>query len=306
MSISPSFIETRMKKFKTMPPHDPLAPKVIAAKQKWTGQPLDNKTMYVYTEGNIGDTIFFLRFLPPLLKPGTKILFKPQQELYSLLKNILPQDICVLQASQQPQNLLFDYYTSLHSIPSMLKVHYTSIPARDGYLHANKTKVNIFKKGIFNTTSFKVGIVWQGNPGHLDDKNRSILLHFFYPLTTILGVKVYSLQKVHGLEQLAQLPPTISITNLNRYLHDFDDLAAAIENLDLLISVDTSIAHLGGALGKTTWILLPHITDWRWLSYSEGSQSCWYTHVKKFRQKITGNWQEVFERVVKQLRTLVS
>lgn len=305
MSINPHFIETRMQKIKAPPPVDLPTATTTADRPHWQGQNLANKTIYVHAEGGLSDTIFFLRFLPKLLKPGTKILFKPQQELYSLLKSTLPKDITVLHAQQEPENCLFDYHTSLHHIPSILKVSYTTIPARDGYLHANQTKVATFKRNIFNTTAFKIGIVWQGNPGHVNDKNRSIPLRLFHSLTSIPGVKIYSLQKVYGLEQLTQLPQETAIINLDTQIHDFDDVAAAIENLDALISVDTSIAHLGGALGKNTWILLPYITDWRWLSYSEGSQSCWYSHVKKFRQKKAGNWHEVFERVTQELNSIV-
>ncbi len=306
MSISPSFIETRTKTFKTLPPHDPFENSPLPAKQCWKGQPLDNKIIYVYAEAGIGDTIFFLRFLPQIIKPGTKILFKPQPELYTLLKETLGKDIELLNATQEPDPSTFDYYTQLHSIPSNIKASYTQIPSRNGYLNANAKKVGEFKKAFFDNPSFKIGIVWQGNPNHTNDKNRSIPLSYFSPLTTIPGVKVYSLQKGYGVEQLENNQPNTQITNLDPYLHDFADNAAAIENLDLLISVDTGMAHLGGALGKPTLILLPYVTDWRWFGYSEGDQSCWYSRVKKFRQKKAGNWQEVFERITKQITYLTT
>lgn len=306
MSINPNFIETRLQKVKALPPVDAPTTATSATKPPWHGESLANKTIYVHADGSLSDTIFFLRFLPKLLKPGTKIIFKAQDDLYALLKNTLPSEITMLQQDQQPDENLYDYYTSLHHIPSILKVSYTTIPARDGYLHANQTKVAAFKQEFFTTNAFKVGIVWQGNPEQSNDKNRSIPLTYFIPLTTINNVQLYSLQIGQGKEQLAQLPTTNTIINLEPKLKNFDDIAAAVENLDLLVCVDTSIAHLSGALGKPTWVLLPRITDWRWLSYSEGNQSCWYSQVKKFRQKKTGNWHEVFERVTEQLQEIIS
>ncbi len=199
----------------------------------------------------------------------------------------------------------FDYCTSLHKISSLLKTNYNGIPLSNGYINANKAKALVFKKAFFDNNFFKVGIFWQGNPNHLNDKNRSISLRFFYPITTISGVMVYSLQKKHGLEQLMSLPQEASIVNLDQYLHNFDDLAAAIVNLDLLISIDSSVAHLGGALGKTTWILLPKISDWRWFGYSEGDECCWYTHMKKFRQRHVGVWQDVFTDIINQIKQRV-
>lgn len=309
MSISPDFIATRMQKTKSTPFPEQQEDNPIPFKQKWTGQPLENKTIYVYTEDSLSNTIFFLRFLRQLIKPGTKVLLNPQPELVTLLTHSFggvrgQKDIEIISPETKIEHLTFDYYTPLHSIPSFLQVSYTNIPDRDGYLNVEPKKVASFKEQLFNNNAFKIGIIWQGNPRDENDKERSIPLTFFYSLATIPNVKVYSLQKINGLEQLKQVPPSISIINLDPHLKDIADLAAAIKNLDLLVSIDSFIAHLGGALGQKTWILLPHVTDWRWFSFSEGDQSCWYTNVKKFRQKRAGDWAEVFRRIGKQITLL--
>ena len=126
-------------------------------------------------------------------------------------------------------------------------------------------------------------------------------LHHFYPLCRLLGVKIYSLQKGYGTEQLSNLPEDVEITNIGESFNDFSDTAAAIENLDLTITVDSAVGHLSGALGKKTWILLPSHAEWRW--HLDMDYSPWYENVRLFRHKELGkkNWDEMMERVIKEI-----
>lgn len=306
ISLDTSFLEKRMQKTFGPPPCTLPSHELPPAKL-WTGQPLKNKTLLVYAERSLGDTIQLMRFLPLIVKQDAKVIFHVQSSLTDFLKNNLTTtSIEIVDESVPMQSLNFDYYSSLFRLPSLLRITRNSIPNPQGYLHASPEKIAYFKNNIFNTSEFKVGICWQGNPKNIYDKFRSTNLQYFYPLTKISGIKIYSLQRIDGMEQLKGLPSNIHITDLSSHLNSIDDLAAAIENMDLVISVDTLVSNLSGALGKTTWVLLSKVSDCRWLSYSEGSTSCWYTNVKKFRQHELGNWAHVFNTITKDLKKVTT
>ena len=150
-------------------------------------------------------------------------------------------------------------------------------------------------------SAFRVGIVWQGNPKHLNDANRSIPLSQFQPLAEVPGVRLYSLQIGKGTEQLAQIAGTFEVTDLHKRINGaLVETAAVMKNLDLIICCDTSVAHLAGALGLPVWVALPFAADWRWLQEREGSP--WYPTMRLFRQTRMKDWQEVFQRMTEALR----
>ncbi|MDD3012709.1 MAG: tetratricopeptide repeat protein [Candidatus Gastranaerophilales bacterium] len=266
---------------------------------KWDGSPLEGKTLLVCHEQGLGDTLQFVRYLPQLVSNGGKVLFKAPSGMEKLLKqNDLKAEII---DSFTPENQIeFDCYTYLLNIPSYLNSTYDNIPLAEGYLKADSEKVNTYKEKYFNNDSFKIGIKWQGNPN--GNKNREIPLELFLKLADIKNVKLYSFQKGYGTEGLKKVPKNIEIVDLGSTFNDFSDTAAAIENLDLLISNDTSLTHLSGALAKKTWILLPFISEWRWFLDSEDSP--WYKSVRLFRQKEMDNWQEVMDRVIEELNKI--
>ena len=150
---------------------------------------------------------------------------------------------------------------------------------------------------------FKVGIVWAGRPMHADDPNRSCMLKQFLPLAGIQGIQLIGLQQGEAANQVNDVGNEIRIVNLGENFKDFTDTAGVIQNLNLVISVDTAVAHLAGAMGKTVWVLLPFIPDWRWMM--DRYDSPWYPTMRLFRQKTRGDWGAVFERVEKELRKLV-
>jgi hypothetical protein len=176
----------------------------------------------------------------------------------------------------------------------------SGIPYAKGYLHPNPELVNLFKEKYFNNDSFKIGIKWEGNSEV--GLNRIIPVNAFAPIAALPNVKLYSLQKGVGEEDLKDCK--FEIENLAPEFDDFSKTTAAIENLDLVICNDTSIAHLAGAIAKDCWILLPRAYNWRW--HDDLSYSPWYSSVKLFRQDSENDWISVMQKVVSQVTDLIS
>jgi len=265
-------------------------------KPKWDGTSLENKTLLVCHEQGFGDTLQFIRYIPQLTSLGGKILFKAPSGMEDLLRqNDIKAEIIDNSSNNQPE---FDYYTYLMNIPYYLNSTYDDIPLTEGYLKADLEKINAYKSKFFDNNSFKIGIKWQGNPN--GKKNREIPFKLFLKLAELDNVKLYSFQKGYGIEQLEEISSNTEIIDLGNTFNDFSDTAAAIENLDLLISNDTSLVHLAGAMAKPTWVLLPFAPEWRWFLDSEDTP--WYKSVRLFRQKEMNNWEEVMDRICDDLK----
>ncbi len=277
------------------------------SKPPWDGSPIEGKTILVHHEQGIGDTIMFMRYVPALLAYGArKVLLKVQTPLLSLLESTDAQ-IEVIDESVVEGALQYDLYVALLTLPCILKADLSNVPYADKYLQADVAKVNYYKDRFIDdidSVGLRVGIVWQGNPLHRKDRERSVPLSYFLPLTMIKGVRLYSLQKGHGLQQLQSLPDGVEITDLGSHFNDFSDTAAAMDNLDIVITVDTATAHLSGALGLPTWVILPFVADWRW--FLGGETSPWYHSARLFRQPAPGRWDDVFTRICKELETTVN
>jgi len=258
---------------------------------------IQGKTILVYAERGLGDTIMFARFLPVLKKLGANVLFTPQTPLCELLKqNDLGADIITT------LNQNFDLHTSLMSLPYKLGFKTENdIPFKDKYLNANPEITKNYREKYLQTTKFKIGINWQGNSDY-DDK-RGLNLSHFDKIFDISAANFYSLQTGEALSQLKN-DKNHKITDLGSTFKDLSDTAAAIENLDLVITNDTSIAHLAGALGKSCWVLLPSIQDWRW---SEDLSYCpWYNSLRLFKQNQPDNWSQVFDTIFDELKTTLN
>jgi len=272
----------------------------------WQGEDIINKTLLVLHEQGLGDTIQFMRYLPKLAQNGIRILFKPQTPLFSLLKGLdLPFQ--VLAPEHDINTVQCDFHVPLMSVIRHIDPSLSAIPAAQGYLKANPI---IFKFPPIKNGSprqkqkeskyLKIGIVWQGNPRHGNDRNRSIPLSFFSRLHGLPNIQLYSLQYKHGLTDLKSTP--MDIIDLGSTLDSLEETIAAMASLDLIISVDTLAAHLAGALGKPVWLLLPFIPDWRW--FLDDEKTPWYRSMHLYRQKEPGNWKDVFDRVRKGLKEL--
>lgn len=287
----------RSRFFKT----DPVVGVFFEKKNEWNGENIENKKLYVYHEQGYGDNIQFVRYLEELsLVTGAQVIYKTRAELETLFEeNDL--GISIIKNNTDDSEVEFDLYTHLLSIPKLIEDSVDNIPLSGGYLKANPEKVKAYKKKYFNNDKFKVGIVWQGTT---DEHIEKVMpLSNFLRFLDIPNVKIYSLQKTVTAGENTELKK-YKIDNLGETFNDFSDTAAAIENLDLLISVDTAVVHLAGAMNKPVWILLSYIPEWRWFLDSETTP--WYDSAKLYRQDESRNWDNVFVRILSDLRAKLS
>jgi Flp pilus assembly protein TadD len=271
---------------------------------RWQGAPLGKQTLLVESEQGLGDTIQFVRYLPLLkARPGAEeasVTLACDQAMLRLLSGFPGIDRLLEKPShRKPMPRGHDHVVSLMSLPAIFETTLETIPAEVPYLAPHPALIAQWAPRI-EDKGFKVGLVWAGRPQHDNDRNRSIGLEAFLPLAKIRGVSLHSLQKGPAEAALAALPKGMTITVLGDRFADFADTAAAIANLDLVISVDTAVAHLAGAMGKPVWTLLPRVPDWRWMLEREDSP--WYPTMRLFRQETAGDWDAVIAAVAKALR----
>ena len=266
-------------------------------KSKWKGQHLNNRKILIATEQGFGDSIQFIRYLPLVKEKGGHVIFECKKELISLFNNFPGINQLVEKDNNIPLNVEYDYYIHLMSLPGIFNTTIKAIPNKIPYLKANPSlQKNLSSK--FQTDKLKIGIAWAGNPEQENDKNRSATLDIFKPLKKIPNIRLFSLQVGKPSEQLNDP----EIIDLSPHIKDFADTATLIENLDLIISIDTSVAHLAGAMGKPTWVLLTKIPDWRWLL--NRTDTPWYPTMKLFRQKIKGSWEPVITEICSNIKTI--
>jgi tetratricopeptide (TPR) repeat protein len=268
----------------------------------WQGEALTGCRIAIYCEQGLGDIIQFARYLPLLVQRGAKVTFFAPPKLTRLLRT-LTCEIAFVSAIDDREP--FDFQCALMSLPLWFGTELSSIPNNFPYLHAEKDLVSQWKEKIAGR-GFKIGIAWQGSPsGDKGNKGRSIPLAEFLPLSQVPGIRLISLQKGYGVEQLATLPATMKVETLGSEFDSgpdaFIDTAALMSTLDLVLTLDTSIAHLAGALGCSTWLALKYVPDWRWLLDREDSP--WYPTMRLFRQQADGDWKSVFTKIAGELRS---
>ncbi len=261
----------------------------------WDGAPLDGRTLLVHAEQGLGDTVQFARYLT-LLADG-KIRFWCQDPLAPLLAS-LADDITIV--SDPPPRT--DVHAPLLSLPHLLGVSSPFVPKSGAYLTAEPERVARWSRDL-DDGAFNIGIAWQGRPDYAADARRSIPLGHFAPLAERPGVRLVSLQRGHGAEQLESID-----WQVRELGPEFDgdgaflDSAGVIAGLDLVITSDSAIAHVAGALGARVWLALAHVPDWRW--GLTGETTPWYPKMRLFRQTRPGDWAGVFERINRSLDTL--
>lgn len=267
----------------------------------WQGEDLEKKRLHIYAEQGAGDVIQFLRFIPHIKTLGAEIILECHKDLYTLCFQQTGIDIVVAYGTKVPK---CDYHVPLLSLAAMLNVNLDNIPDLVPYLCTPEAKRQQWKDYFKEVNKLKVGIVWAGNPKHPNDLFRSCDLSMFMPFLTMPEVAYYSLQKNFEVEQLADLPSEVMIDNLADKIFDYTDTAACIEQLDIVITVDTSVAHMAGALGKNVWVLIPYVPDWRWMLNSENTP--WYPTMRLFRQEKIGDWTPVVNRIADSLSASIS
>ena len=266
----------------------------------WAGESLAGKTILLHAEQGLGDTIQFIRYVPLVKLSGGTVLVECQKALLGLLEGFPGIDRLIAHKDELPP---FDVHAPLLSLPRILNTTLQSIPATVPYLEPKPELLKHWLRKLDQLDGFKIGIAWQGNPTFRSDRFRSVPLRYFAPLAEVPGVRLISLQKGFGTEQLAdnrELFPVIDLgLDLDHHSGPFMDTAALMKNLDLVITSDSVTPHLAGALGVQTWMATPFAPDWRWLL--ERSDSPWYPTMRLFRQKEPGNWDQVFEEIAKAL-----
>jgi tetratricopeptide (TPR) repeat protein len=257
---------------------------------EWSGKCTPGLRLLVYPEQGHGDTTQFARYLPLLTQMGIKPHFVCPSELFPVLRT-LRAPIAFVPFGQPVR---FDTHCPLLSLPKILGTTLETIPAQIPYLYADAAAAAQWKQRLdaFGTGRPKIGIVWAGNPHHRNDAQRSCNLAHFERLKSI-DAEFFSLQK--GSAAKDPRPAGFIAHDLSHHINDFGDTAAIMANLDLVIAVDTSVAHLAGALGRPCWVLLPYAGEWRWLL--NRADSPWYPTLRLFRQPRRGDWGAVFEDV---------
>lgn len=273
-------------------------------KPRWQGEDPTGKTLLLYAEQGLGDTLQFARFVSQLAMRGARVILVIPRELVALMRSLPGVAAVVTGGDKIPS---YDFHLPLMSVPSVLGTTEQDLPGEIPYLLADPERVRAWRERL-GREGFKVGIVWQGRPDVKIDKGRSVPLRSFAPIADQPGVRLISLQKKHGLDQMDALPQGMKVETLGA---DFDagsdaflDTAAVMMSLDLIISSDTSVAHLAGALGRPVWTALKLVPDWRW--QFEREDSPWYPTARLFRQRRYDDWDEVFSRINNELGKLLS
>jgi tetratricopeptide (TPR) repeat protein len=277
-----------------------LKPEIRPAQSKysnsqWTGQDLTGKRILLHCEQGAGDAIQFCRLCSCLTRRGAKTMLGCPPQLLRLFRTLDGVGQCI---TNVPSPAEYDYHCDLLSLPSLLGLRIDTIPANVPYLHPEPRLVEYWQnrlKPLGNRR--KLGLVWAGSPTQANDNKRSIPLALFGPLAGLRDTAFVSLQKIGSPEQSS--PPGLELADYSSELSDYADTAALIANLDLVISCDTSVAHLAGALGKPVWLLLRYIPAWRWLMDRDNSP--WYPTMRLFRQTRPGDWETPIRAVADSL-----
>jgi len=274
----------------------------------WDGDNIAGQTILLCAEQGLGDTFQFIRYAIILKNMGARVIVQTQRPLTTILKLCPYIDEVIPRGKPLPH---FDCYAHLMSLPLILKTRVDTVPDLVPYLYADPKLETYWKEKLSQDKNFKIGICWQGNKGYRTQAlkhavaAKSMHAQLFKPLAELPGVSLYCLQKMNGEEQLKEID-----FDIHTFGPDFDksngrfmDTAAIIKNLDLVITVDTSICHFAAALGTPVWTILPLPADWRWMLKTD--KTPWYPNMKLFRQEQVDGWQDIMQQVVTQLCALL-
>lgn len=269
------------------------------AQPRWNGEAGGGRTLLVYSEQGFGDTIQFCRYIPLAAARGLRIILHAPEALLRLLENLPGVDLVIENGVTLPK---FDLHIPMMSLPFVFGTEIDTIPSVSPYLHANTEAISKYALRLseIDNEAPRIGLAWAGNPMNnlpaaaMIDRRRSISLNQLAPLFDVPGLRFFSLQK-----EKSTIPSNVSLIDLMGEIDDFADTAALIANLDLIISVDTAIAHLAAAIGKPVWLLNRFDSCWRWLAGR--SDSPWYPTLQIYRQPGPGDWDSVVSEITRDL-----
>src|SRR5438132_456876 len=267
----------------------------------WDGSPLAGRTILLHAEQGLGDTLQFIRYAALVKERGGRVLVACQKPLLPILKGCPGVDQWIPYDAPLPD---FDVYAPLLSLPRIFGTNLASIPAAVPYVFADAELIERWGRELERYPGLKVGVAWQGNPRYSGDRKRSFPLEKLAPVARLPNVQLFSLQKGPGAEQIGGVADQFAVVDLGSQLDEksgpFMDTGAVMKNLDLVISADTAIGHLAGALGVPLWLALPFVAEWRWLLGRKDSP--WYPTVRLFRQSRPGDWDAVFKHMAQELK----
>ncbi len=269
------------------------------AQPTWTGGDIAGRTILLYAEQGLGDTLQFVRYVPLVAERGARVILEVQRPLMSVLSGLPGVERLIARGDPLPD---FDLECPLMSLPHAFGTTLDRVPTAIPYLRPDPRRAAAWSERMAEGEGLRVGLVWAGNPRFPGDALRSPRLAGLRPVLDVPGVRFFGLQKGPGREDLERVPTPSTFTDLGPDIADFADTAAIMTNLDLVISSCTGPAHLAGALGVPVWVVLPLSPDWRWLLGREDSP--WYPTARLFRQTRVGDWAEVAGRVAGALRAL--
>ena len=267
-------------------------------KNIWDGKTYKDETLLVYADQGVGDNIMFSRYMPFLEKKFKQIkvlLYEPLFDLFKYAFRDYKKIKFYKKGGKFPQ---YDKSAILSCLAAYLKMDYGNIPFSDKYFDVEQKYIDKYSKIITTDKKLKVGICWEaGAAGLREQLNRTLNVSMFEPFLNIKSVQFYSLQVNPAMDNYKDYP---QIIDLGKDFKDYSDTAGAIRNLDLVVTVDTSVAHLAGALGVKTFMLLPYCTDWRW--FDDKVKTPWYNSVKLFKQTDPKDWDSIIEKVTEELK----
>lgn len=274
---------------------------VAFSQPEWDGSPLGGKTILLRQEQGFGDTFQFVRYAASIQATGGRVTLECQPGIKRVLMRTPGIDVIAGRPTQGHPLVNFDTHVPLLSLPRLFHAGHENL-SQTPYIHAEPWLAQRWLARLARDRKLRVGIVWAGRPTHEDDKNRSCPLAHFLALAAVPDVTLYSLQKGDAAQALGAQTNAAPVIDLDVEIDDFADTAAAIANLDLVVCVDTSVAHLAGAMGKPVWVVLPYAPDWRWMA--AGETCLWYPSMRLFRQTRSGDWDGVFASVMRALEAL--
>lgn len=263
----------------------------------WRGEDLRGKTLILQNEQGFGDNIMFIRYVPMFLRLGANVILRTRPELVNLFKSIEGIKEVYSEEESIPKH---DYYLPLLSSPNRFKTTLESVPKVFPYLSSYQEKSEF----SCNPKRFNIGIVWSSSKTNKDFKNKYIGLEHYKELFSLKGTSWYSLQTGEDASEIQTKKLDKNIVDLSGMLNDFSATASIIDKLDLIITTDTAVAHLCGAMNKQAWVLVPTPSDWRWMQ--EGDRTPWYDSLKLYRQDKRGSWKEPIAKIRDHLIPLIT